>query len=334
MKNPNNALVWNNAEERLQGKDADILLIFDCCHAGLLRKDRGYHTFEFLGACEKGETTPPPGHTSFTRALIWALVRMAEESPRGFSTLQLKNKISKYEHFATDKKQHLSLSLRERLTSRMHVFITPRTSASNSVPSSARAEETTGHSTLGEWLGFRLYFDRYQSPEDIHKLADAFNEFVSDHRGQGLHEVELENKSSRIRLIPKDKWRWAVRNVQARRAASLLTPLINPAEIVAASTSVALIPGITTTAQRPALEVDTAMFQAGASPRLRATSTDPGLVTPARSDRTTSCDDTTEKQISNSKDKRRRPSEQQEYEDVDARVRRPKRRKALLSSPF
>ena len=326
MKNRNNALVWNNAEEGLQGKEADILLIFDCCHAGLLRMDRGCHTFEFLGACEKGETTPPPGYTSFTRALIWALERMAEEHLRGFSTVQLKNKISQYEHFATDKKQHVSLALRKRLTSRRHVFITPRTSASSSLPSPVQAEETTDHSTSGEWLDFRLYFNRCQSLDDIHKLADDFTEFVLDHRDQGLHEVELENKSSRIRLFAKDRWLWAVNNLR-RRAASLWTPLMNSTEIVAASTSVALIPDITATPQTSALELDTTVFQAESSPRLRATSEGLGLVTPARTEGTTSGDDTTENRISDGKDRRKRSSEQQEYEDVDIRVRRPKRRK-------
>ncbi|KAI9679697.1 MAG: Phosphatidylinositol-4-phosphate 5-kinase [Bathelium mastoideum] len=329
MKNPNNALIWDNAEERLQGKNADILLVFDCCHAGLLRResrDRGCHTFEFLGACEKGQTTPPPGYTSFTRALIWALERMAEEHPRGFSTLQLKNKISKYEHFSTDKKQHLSLSLRERLTSRRHIFITPRTSTPSSVPSPVETEERTDHSTPGEWLDFRLYFNRYQLPEDIRKLADDFTEFVSDHRDQGLHEVELENKSSRIRLFAKDRWHWAVYNVR-RRAASLLTPLMNSAEIVAASTSVTLTPGTTAASQRPALEVDTALFQAEASSSLRAISKDPGLATPTRTDEATSSDETTEEQIFGSKDTRKHSVEQQGHKDVDLRARRPKRRK-------
>lgn len=327
MKRRNNALVWNKAEERLQGKEADILLIFDCCHAGLLRTDRGYHTFEFLGACEKGETTPPPGYTSFTRALIWALKEMVEEDTGSFSTLQLKNKISKYEHFATDKKQHVSLFLRERITNRRHVFITPKTSTSSSVPNSFQAEKTTDHSTPGEWLDFRLYFNRYQSLEDVHKLADDFNEFVTDHGAQGLHEVELENKSSRIPLFTRDRWRWAVNTVR-RRAASLLRPLMNPTEIVAASTSVALVPGITTTPQGSSLELDTAVLQAGASPRLRATSKDLGLVTPARTDGTISGDDTTEKQSSGSEDTTKRSLEQQEYEDVEVRVRRSKRRKA------
>ncbi|KAF2233663.1 hypothetical protein EV356DRAFT_577271 [Viridothelium virens] len=328
MKNPNNTLVWNNAEKGLQGKNADILLIFDCCHAGLLRMDRGYHTFEFLGACEKGETTPPPGYTSFTRALIWALKRMAEEHPQGFSTMQLKNRISNYEHFDTNKEQHISLSLRERLTSRRHVFITPRTSTSSSVPNETQTQESTDHSTPGEWLDFRLYFNRYQSLEDIHKLADDFTGFVWDHRDQELHEVELENKSSRIRLFPKDRWRWAVNNLR-RRAGSLLTPLMNPAEFVVAS-SVALIPDIATTPQRPTLEVDTAVFQAGASPQLRATSTDPGipgLATPARTDGTISGDDTIEKQSTDSTGSRKRSREHQEHEDVELMIRRPKKRR-------
>ncbi|KAI9658387.1 MAG: hypothetical protein M1821_002520 [Bathelium mastoideum] len=261
LKDPNNALIWENAEKMLQGKAADILLIFDCCHAGLLRMDRGCHTFEFLGACEKAETTPPPGRTSFTRALIWALERMVEEHPRGFSTLQLKDKISKYEYFGTDRKQNLSLSLRERLTSNRHIFITPRKSSPSSIPSPVQVEETTDHSARGEWLDFRLFFNRYQYLEDVQTLANDFTKFVSDHRDQGLHGVELKNKSSRIRLFAKDRWRWAV-NIVRPQAASLLTPLMNSAAIVPTSTSVAFTPGTTATPKRPTLEVDTALFQA------------------------------------------------------------------------
>jgi len=65
-------------EPMLQATDAHVLEIFDACYAGDLGQltVRGGFcpkSFEFIAAASGASTTPGPGETSFTHALIWAL---------------------------------------------------------------------------------------------------------------------------------------------------------------------------------------------------------------------------------------------------------------------
>ncbi|KAI4256671.1 MAG: hypothetical protein LQ352_001989 [Teloschistes flavicans] len=90
-----NAIVWNNTEELLKPAEADVLEIFDCCHAGTVGLVRGTdRPFEFLGACAHKGSTKAPGSNSFTTALIWALKKLKEDMPGGrFTTRDLERKI-------------------------------------------------------------------------------------------------------------------------------------------------------------------------------------------------------------------------------------------------
>ena len=83
-----NYVVWQEAELLIRASQrADIFLILDCCHAGSLIGTRqkspwSERIFDFLGAYESGQTTPLPGPTSFTSALIHALETLASDGER------------------------------------------------------------------------------------------------------------------------------------------------------------------------------------------------------------------------------------------------------------
>ncbi|KAL9110404.1 MAG: hypothetical protein Q9227_005135 [Pyrenula ochraceoflavens] len=86
-------IIWEKAEALLENAKADMLLIFDCCHAARAgnQKKRGpfsQRIYEVLAACQSDELTPGPGDSSFTSALIWALRQLAEP-PKAFTTSQL-----------------------------------------------------------------------------------------------------------------------------------------------------------------------------------------------------------------------------------------------------
>lgn len=69
-----------------------MLVIFDCCHAGELersvRSPFSRRAFEFLAATSAKSTTPSPGPSSFTSALMWSLNHLAD-SQGSFSTQEL-----------------------------------------------------------------------------------------------------------------------------------------------------------------------------------------------------------------------------------------------------
>jgi hypothetical protein len=85
-------IVWNSAENNIKQTKSDVLVIFDCCHAGELEKNirsgfkRG--AFEYLAATSANSTTRKPGKHSFTTALIWALKALVA-TEKSFSTQDL-----------------------------------------------------------------------------------------------------------------------------------------------------------------------------------------------------------------------------------------------------
>jgi len=91
----------------LQPALGDILLIFDCCYAGILDAHfdgRGHwatRSFELLAACKDDAKTHPPGPKSFTRALIWALTSLLKDREK-FSTHELQMRIPHAKGFPRD----------------------------------------------------------------------------------------------------------------------------------------------------------------------------------------------------------------------------------------
>jgi hypothetical protein len=91
-------VAWTKAEVIIDAaKQADFLLIFDCCFAGRLagpssRKAISKRNFDFLGASGANEITRTPGERSFTHALIKALESLAHDTD-GFTTTELYLKV-------------------------------------------------------------------------------------------------------------------------------------------------------------------------------------------------------------------------------------------------
>ena len=97
-----NTVEWSSIKPILQETLSDVLLIFDCCHAGLLRRQLGRGAdlstpLCFIGACEATMRTRKSGPHSFATALIWALNKLATESK--FSATKLVNVLMSYEDF-------------------------------------------------------------------------------------------------------------------------------------------------------------------------------------------------------------------------------------------
>ena len=121
------AVAWKLAEQHIRDRKADILLLFDCCFAGMLcgRTDRATPSkrhFEFLGACAASQLTPGPGPKSFTRAMIESLKIRAEKEEDGFTIPMLVNQILNHKNFPKHKQ---TPSIASRTTSRYKMLLSP-----------------------------------------------------------------------------------------------------------------------------------------------------------------------------------------------------------------
>lgn len=102
------SIEWHEVERVLSATSSDVLVIFDCCQAGLLCRSaqEGFlnsnRIFQYLGACESGQATSRAGKLSFTSAIIWALKELSGEA--SFPITKLVQKIEAHEHFPPEQK--------------------------------------------------------------------------------------------------------------------------------------------------------------------------------------------------------------------------------------
>lgn len=166
-----NRVAWDVAEQLLLETDADVLAIFDCCHAGHLCRFRGEPIrFEYLGACEANQQTGIPGANSFTTALIWALRELSTKER--FAVCELLQKIEKAPNFP--KAQHPRLAHRI-FPSPDHIQLAPIQQVTNSANSS-QPEQIAIRSR--EFLDLRFHFPTKLQDNVVAKTAQALSELI------------------------------------------------------------------------------------------------------------------------------------------------------------
>lgn len=164
-------MAWTSVEECLKHVDsADILVVFDCCHAGALSADhRTPFRFEFLGACNNGEITPKPGKNSFTSAMIWALRDLLKEQP-GFHSVELQEKIKDYEGLKCDP----VLFPRFQQQSAVPVWIEPMASLEEpQIKRSRTKQNDDAADATADWFDLRFHFKRGQEDKDVEQLVQS-----------------------------------------------------------------------------------------------------------------------------------------------------------------
>jgi hypothetical protein len=96
---------WTEVEIVLSKAKADVLVILDCCHAGVLFEPEmmsraARRKFQYIAACKTEPMTRSAGPGSFTAAIIWALKDLAKEP--GFTTQQLVCSLSGCKDFSCE----------------------------------------------------------------------------------------------------------------------------------------------------------------------------------------------------------------------------------------
>lgn len=94
------SLAWHEVERTLSRTKSDVLVIFDCCHAGLLCRAawRGLsRCYQYIGACETNQQTRRAGPNSFTTAMTWALKQLADTHKQGFPVTELVKSVMEHE---------------------------------------------------------------------------------------------------------------------------------------------------------------------------------------------------------------------------------------------
>ncbi|KAH8198233.1 hypothetical protein TruAng_007617 [Truncatella angustata] len=175
-------IVWSSAEHNIKKTRADVLVIFDCCHAGELERNvRGHYNlraFEFLAATSAKSTTKKPGKESFTSALIWSLTRLVEQG--SFSTQELLRTIqNEAPYFPEDQSPRLS---ERQPSSQRKIMFAPLTDdyVKKATEASKADDEEDFDDEMRQDLLLRFVFDKDITESMVTEIARHMQHLIRD----------------------------------------------------------------------------------------------------------------------------------------------------------
>jgi Caspase domain len=176
-----NKVVRNRTKTCLVGLASDVLQIFDCCFAGIV-ETRGSNSraSEFLAATAGDATTPKPGKSSFTTALIWALRELVNEKRR-FSTSDLTSKITEAPDFPRDQKPILCKCGRSGFGEQQQLIVLePLRDSALQSPTSRNISPPLQYDDSGhEVITLKFVFATRSEQSDIRNLGKDMNHVVA-----------------------------------------------------------------------------------------------------------------------------------------------------------
>jgi hypothetical protein len=173
-------IIWNSAENNIRYTQCDVLLIFDCCHAGELERGvRGTvvpRAFEYLAATSADSTTRRPGKNSFTTALIWAFKELLGTANNSFTTQDLVAKVLQAPDFPQGQYPRLS----ERGPSCTRKIILAPLDKDKGIVTLEQDEQITPALSPTTDLSLRFVFKEKPTERVVKELAVGLRRFINE----------------------------------------------------------------------------------------------------------------------------------------------------------
>lgn len=195
---------WNDIESSVLTKTkADVLVIFDCCYAGVLCRPafRGpRRTFQYVAACKAWQRTKSAGPESFTSAMIWALRNLAylKESTVG----KFVDTLMEHESFPRDTQEAVVYGIRFGLVDEdIWISETQTKGAGDSGVSSTDLEQrissvrNDGRPTA-DILDLRFDFSEPATKSNIEDTARALKKLLLANEDLRFHRITLLDHAS------------------------------------------------------------------------------------------------------------------------------------------
>ena len=185
----------------------DVLVIFDCCHAGVLAKGTrsvSDRSFEFLAACGSNEVTPMPGDTSFTSALIWSLKLLAKKP--SFTTHQLLRKINEDAPDFPSHQHALIMERGEDETSCVRkLVLAPLPKPGEKDQKNFSPENQKPKDLIKHYLDLRFFYDKPPTKDEVQFLSESLKNMIANEKITVRHIGWL--RMTDIVRNAADKWK-------------------------------------------------------------------------------------------------------------------------------
>lgn len=193
---------WTDVESTLAKARSDVLVIFDCCHAGLLccPATRGHRRkFQYVAACKADQRTASAGRKSFTSATTWALKQLTDRP--GFTVTKLVQTLLRYEHFPLYQQEVVVYPSRFG-PAEEDIWIAPMAEKGgdghevedNNLPSNRR----TDHLPTADILDLRLHFSKPATASHVEETAQALRNLLETSQDLHFHRVSFLDHTSYV----------------------------------------------------------------------------------------------------------------------------------------
>ena len=224
------SIQWTEVEHTLGKTTSDVLVIFDCCHAGLLCRPafRGRRrSFYYVAACKGDQRTRSSGEKSFTAAMIWALERLVHSS--GFTVTTLISTLMEHDKFPRDQQEAVVYPSRFGHGAQ-EIWIAPsknkqtqvRPSLTHESPPESRIEDVKPTANI---LDLRFHFSEHALPAHIEATARALKHLLASGQHLHFHRITFIDHTSFVEW-PAKHWLKRYRSgTSARNSATSTDPI-------------------------------------------------------------------------------------------------------------
>lgn len=230
----------------------DVLVIFDCCHAGVLAKGTrsvSDRSFEFLAACGSNEVTAMPGDTSFTSALIWSLKLLAKKP--SFTTHQLLRKINEDAPGFPRHQHALIMERGEDETSCVRkLVLAPLPKPGEKDQRNFPPENQKPKDLIKHYLDLRFFYDKPPTKNEVLFLSESLKNMIANEKITVRHigwlrmtdiarnAADQWKRRATIKEVPPAASRWAQKfAAAARQHSGINSPMTPPPSESGASNS-------------------------------------------------------------------------------------------------
>ena len=174
----------------IKDTSGDVLVIFDCCYAGVLAKktrSASDRNFEFLAACGSDERTEMPGENSFTTALIWSLEELVKSKP-SFTTQQLLRKINTdAPNFPHTQLAHIIPRGEDETSCVRRLVLAPLPKPGEKDERRLPPEDTKPKGQIKHYLDLRFFYDAPPTKDEILYLSQSLKDMIVNERISARH---------------------------------------------------------------------------------------------------------------------------------------------------
>ena len=191
---------WTEVEVLLGKARADVLVILDCCFAGILASTQRLNRsarrkFQYIAACEAGEVTMSAGKESFSQAIMEAFRRLAKRP--GFTTSELVRTLTAHEDFPRNDQEALLFDSRFGPVDE-DIWIAPSTEQSANLASQESKRQRENDLPTAAFLDLRFCFAKHATDSDVETTAEALKKLIRSTKDLKFHKVSLLRRRSNV----------------------------------------------------------------------------------------------------------------------------------------